>query len=390
MEFKSEAGKLTVCISGRIDTSNAEKAEAELASIRTANPHTALVLDLQGLEYISSVGLRFILRVKKAESDMKLINVSPEVYDIFDMTGFTDIIDVEKAFRVFSVDGCEVIGEGAKGTVYRYNGDTIVKVYKDADSLPAIKRERELAKKAFVLGIPTAISYDVVRVGESYGSVFELLDAKPFSKLIAQEPENMEKYTAMSAELLRRIHETEVKPDDMPDIKDLVWSWVKTDEPYLGRELTEKLTKLIKETPDTMNMLHCDYHVNNIMMQNGEALLIDMDTLSHGHKVFELGNVYITYVGFSEIDRTAAKKFLGLEVGVTEKMWRVFLKTYLGTDDEARFREVEDKVKIVNYTRHLRHVIRRGQAETEYGKQVVELCRTKLAELLSRVDSLDF
>ena len=62
-----------------------------------------------------------------------------------------------------------MLGEGANGKVYRYDSDTIVKVYKDSVSLEDIKRERELARTAFILGIPTAIPYDrqedSIRVG---------------------------------------------------------------------------------------------------------------------------------------------------------------------------------------------------------------------------------
>ena len=54
--------------------------------------------------------------------------------------------------------------------------DTIVKVYLNPDALPEIHRERELARLAFVAGVPTAIPYDVVRIeGGGYGSVFELV-----------------------------------------------------------------------------------------------------------------------------------------------------------------------------------------------------------------------
>ena len=123
-----------------------------------------------------------LLRLKKAHNGFKIINCKPEVYDIFDMTGFVEMMEISKAYRELSIDGCEVIGEGANGIVYRTDPDTIVKVYKNHDALEEIHNERELARKAFVMGIPTAIPYDVVKVGDYYGSVFELLNAKSFRK----------------------------------------------------------------------------------------------------------------------------------------------------------------------------------------------------------------
>ena len=111
---------------------------------------------------------------KQAGSEVRIFDVSPEVYEILDMTGFTEFLTVEKRLREISVDGCEVIGRGFYGTVYRIDPETIVKVYSTPDCIPIIQNEQRLAKRAFVKGVPTAISYDIVRVGDSYGSVFEL------------------------------------------------------------------------------------------------------------------------------------------------------------------------------------------------------------------------
>lgn len=382
-------GILTVSLFGRIDTSNAEAVTAEVEAIRAENAHTAMVFDAEKLEYISSAGLRFVLKIRKEEPTLKMINTSAEVYDIFEMTGFSEMMPVEKAYRRMTVDGCEIIGQGAKGTVYRFDPETIVKVYKNPDSLPDIQNERALAKRAFVLGIPTAISYDIVKVGESYGSVFELLAAKSFSQMIAEEPENIEKYVKMYAELLRKIHETPVRAEDMPDIKKFVLDWMNVDTPFLAPASAEKLKAMIAAVPEQLTMLHCDYHTNNVLMQNGEALLIDMDTLSHGHPVFELANVYITYVGFGEKYPEFVEKFIGLPYDTCKKIWEIFLPAYLGTDDRARIEEVENKAKLVNYVRLMRHYVRRG-ADTPEAKVIAPYCREKIEELLTRVDTLVF
>lgn len=175
---------LTVCLNGRIDASNAAEIEQEVMAVRAEAADAATVIDAEHLEYISSAGLRILLRLRKTEPNLTLINVSPEVYEILDMTGFTEMMTVKKAYRQLSVDGCEIIGRGANGAVYRYDAETIVKVYLNADALPDIQRERELARKALVLGINTAIPYDVVRVGENYGTVMELLEATSLSKMI--------------------------------------------------------------------------------------------------------------------------------------------------------------------------------------------------------------
>lgn len=390
MNYKNESNVLTLFLEGRIDSNNSEQFESEINEIRNSNSYSEIIFDTENLKYISSAGLRMVLRTRKSEPTLKIVNACSDVYDILDMTGFTEMITVEKAFRRLSVEDCEIIGKGAKGTVYRYDPETIIKVYKNPDSLPDIKNERELARKAFVLGIPTAISYDVVKVGNSFGSVFELLDAKSFSQLIAEEPEKIDGYIKLFTDLLKKIHSTEVKADDMPDIKKTVNKWIAADEPFLKPETAKKLKKLVSDVPDTLNMLHCDYHTNNIMMQNGETLLIDMDTLSHGHPVFELANIYITYVGFGEENPEIVENFIGLKYNTAKVFWEKFLPLYLETDDESKITETENKIKLLSYARLMRHTVRRGGAENEEGRKTIALCKENMEKLLDTVNTLDF
>ena len=145
-------------IKGKIDSTNAPDFEKELMAALPTE------IDASELEYISSAGLRVLLRLTKTVGDVTLYNVSIDVYEILDVTGFTSILNVKKALREISVDGCEMIGAGGYGSVYRINEETIVKVYHTA-SLDFIEKERELSKKAFLLGVPTAISFDTVKVG---------------------------------------------------------------------------------------------------------------------------------------------------------------------------------------------------------------------------------
>lgn len=387
---KVENGVLFVSLNGRVDSTNAPEVQETIDAIRAKTPELNLILDADNLEYISSAGLRVVLRLKKEIPDFKVINASSEVYDIFDMTGFTEMITIEKGYRKLSVDGCEVIGRGANGEVYRLDSDTIIKVYFNSDALPDIHRERELARKAFVMGIPTAIPYDVVKVGEKYGSVFELLNAKSFSKLIAAEPENLDHYVELYVDLLKKIHSTELKKGDMPDMKEVALNWASFLKDYIPEDQFNKLYSLVEAVPEDNHMMHGDYHIKNVMMQNGEVLLIDMDTLCLGHPVFELASVFLAYVGYSENDHSISESFMGIPHEIAEKIWDKTLRLYFGTDDEAKLKEYENKAKIVGYTRMMRRTIRRNGFETEQGRKDIESCKKHLAELLPIVDSLTF
>ena len=378
-----------VKLNGRIDSTNAADAEAMINGAIDGFSGE-LVLDAQELSYISSAGLRVILRLKKANAATRIINAGSEVYEIFDMTGFTEMMDISKAYRELSVDGCEVIGEGANGKVYRIDADTIVKVYKNRDALEEIHNERERARKAFVMGVPTAIPYDVVKVGDLYGSVFELLNAKSFAKLMIAHPEQTEQYAKESVEILKTMHNTMLKPGELPDKKQEALVWATYCKDHLPEAVGTKLVALVEAIPDTNNMLHGDYHIKNIMQQNGENLLIDMDTLAMGHPIFEFAAIYAAYVGFSCIDRENVHQFLGIPYEQAQVFWKTTLRSYFETDDEAVLQKIEDQSAAICYARLLRRTFRKAKEDDAYKAKLIEYCRNAPCELVPRLDSLSF
>lgn len=388
-EFTEDTG-LTIYLTGHIDTANAPEIEKEILDISSSTPHDTLIIDMADLTYISSVGLRIMLKLKKSEKDMKIVNVSSEVYEIFDMTGFTEIIQIEKAYRNLSVDGCEKIGEGANGKVYRINKDTILKVYENgASSLEDIKRERELARAAFILGVPTAISYDVVKVdGKYFGSVFELIDAKSLANLLVSGEISLEKAAEVSTDLLKIIHSKEITNDTIPSAKNNAKEWITYIKYYIPDNEYAKLLSLIDEVPECQNMIHGDYHIKNIMLQDNESILIDMDTMSTGSPLFEFVSMYYTYMLSSEYNHDDAINFFGIPRSSTEYLWNTIMKLYYSDKSDEYVESVKEKAMLLTYVRGLRRLIRTGKVQTEKGKEEAKLFKSHITELLSKVDSL--
>ena len=391
LKTQFENNALTIFLEGKIDSICAPELEEEINQLRRKYPSETIILDCDKLEYTTSAGLRVILRVKQEVDDTRLINVHSEIYDIFDMTGFTEMMTIEKAYRVISVEGCEVIGQGANGKIYRIDRDTIVKVFLNADALEEIRRQRELARTAFVLGIPTAIPFDVVRIESGgLGSVYELLNATSYAKLLIRGEKTLDEVAEMSIKMLKLIHSKVVKPGTMPDMRAVALDWADFLKDYLSEELYTRLHALIEAVPVDMHMMHGDYHIKNVMLQNGESLLIDMDTLCHGHPIFELASMYNAYEGYSVLDHSNVTDFLGISYETAIAFWRKSLELYLGTKDVSVLDEVENKAKIIGYTRIMRRRIRRHGFETEAGKAEIENCRKVLEDLLPKTDTLLF
>ena len=91
----SEGGRLTIVIEGRLDTNSSPKLEAELR--QSVSGVTELVFDFSGVEYISSAGLRVLLAAQKVmnrQGSMRLVGVSADVMEVFEITGFADILTI--------------------------------------------------------------------------------------------------------------------------------------------------------------------------------------------------------------------------------------------------------------------------------------------------------
>ena len=304
------------------------------------------------------------------------------------MTGFTDMMTVEKAFRRLSLEGCELIAKGANGAIYRYDPETIVKIYHNGASLEEIRLEKDLCRKVFIKGINTAIPYDVVKVDDYYGSVAELLSAKSIAKLLRANPESLKEHVAVYTDLLKKIHATPVQPGEMPSIKETGVDWAEFLQPYLPAEQWEKLIAMMKAIPEPEFMIHGDYHANNVMIQNGEPLLIDMDTVAYGHPVFDFAAIYLGFVGYCECNHAGTMDFYGLPYELTVKIWETLMNQYF--EDESVRVDVVRKAQVIGYARMMRRTIRRNGLNTPDGQEVIALCKKRLEELLPLVDQLHY
>ena len=388
---------LVIPLEGKIDSVNAAEVGRNIAKKRAAQEHQAVIFDAKKLTFISSAGLRVIMQVVKEEKVQKheqvsMIEVSKEVYNILEMTGFTEFMEVQKAYREISLEGSELIAEGFFGKVYRLDEETIVKVYGEGEaSIPLIKREHSRAKQAFVKGIPTAIAYDIVRVGNQYGSVFELLQARSFNDW-AQEYETdraqLDELMQLYVDCLKQVHATEMERGVLPMARDNMLESLSALQDYLPAEMIERLRKLLTALPDDHHVVHGDFQMKNVLLCDGEPMLIDMETMCTGQPIFDLQGLYVAYKSFTEDEPDNSMAFLGLRMETADYIWQRIIELYFGTQNKALLSALEDKIKVVASVRFLSLLTTTALKEHPLTELRVKHTREHLQELLLRVDSL--
>ena len=389
INISADGDKLIIRLFNRLDTSNAPIVEKKIIDAINENSSEEVVFDIENLEYISSAGLRIFIKVYKLTGKKILIlNASRDVYDIFETTGFAEMFEIKKAYRSISVDGCEVIGKGFYGTVYRLDKETIVKVYKGHECIPLIENEKRIAQKAFIAGIPTAISYDIVRVGDDYGSVFELLDSETFHDIILSRQQSPEEVVAKYIELVKQIHRTHMNRGELPSCKERFLDYLEFIKEIISEDQYTSLKRLLSEMEDETTVVHGDIHMKNVMSTGGEAMLIDMDTMGLGNPVFDLAGLYVTYQEFEEDEPENSMNFLSMTQDQVDNIWRLITEYYFTNMTEAEVDVNINKIRLVAAIRFLFLIQNTDLKNGELGKIRIEHTRKHMDELLLSVDSL--
>ena len=389
MESKFENQVLTVNIEGKIDSYSAEKVEKELLCLLEESGAKSVVLDCKGLTYIASAGLRVFLKIGK-QVELSIINVSREVYEVLELTGFTGMFDTKREMRQLSLKGCEVIGRGFSSEVYRYDRETVVKVFGKGVTLDRIYNETASAKKTFVSGIPTAIPYDVVKCGENYGTVFELIDADTLSRTFMDYPERFDELMEKYNKLLKQFHSTPAIEGAFPDIRDKYHTWAKGLKKYLTDEEVDMIYRLIDAVPLRKTMIHVDCHSGNIMVQNGKLIFVDMADVSIGHPIFDIGAEYFHYM-IMRTTSLGAKVVFGVEPEDSElpvKIWYDLVRRYFSNCKEEQFEDIHKMLKYFGCLRCLIMVAKHAHIEYDAAMELVNRQREDLFPYIEEAVSL--
>ncbi len=341
-------GKLYFKLSGRIASQNSTELENMLASERKNHPKGSIVIDCEDLLYISSAGLRVLLSFNKKEAlSIKIINVSPEAYEIFDITGFTEIFDVTKKLRDVSNEEVHMMGVSGGVTVYYAGDDKLLKVYPEGTSLETVEMERQYSQAAMVFEIPTLIAYDIVTYKGLYGMLYELSNVKTVFSMIAASKSRQNQYADAMGKLLRQIHSVAPMIDSISKNSDVYRNYAENMSKWLRANEVDALIKLIDAVPEADTLLYGNFNARNVFVQpNGELILINMMGIRLGNPIYDLGKIYMTYKNKSD---KMIKRLSGFEILQAQRFWEMMMYGYFDTNNLADIIKHEKAMEAASY-----------------------------------------
>lgn len=341
-------------VSGRIDSVTAEDFGKEVDKFCLAYPGKEICIDFCGVEMMTSAGIREILRFKKQKYVFIILNVTNDVFAVLKMTGLTEYVESTRVYPSISVDGCEILGKGANATVYKIDDEKAAKVFERGLDYDEFLNERLLSKKAFVAGVPTAISFGMIEIDGKLGLVMELLNAKSLTNVIKNDPENLNEYIRIYTEAIHKLHGIDGLTGIDLELKNEVDSFkkrVSKSASLLGEDLTSELIEFADSLPKETSLLHGDIQPNNVMVTDDGYLFIDMDSLSVGQTVFDFGYLYRTMV--LQWLMEPQEFFFHIDEELCNRIYETTLRTYYSELSPEELKEKERQARIIGLSRLL-------------------------------------
>lgn len=370
MDFSTTGHKLTIYLSGSIDSANSQNAERAIKEIREANPDLPLFFDVGRLEYVSNDGLSVLMKFKD-ENDEKLdiINASNNLYEFFNVGDFRGRFNIRRKPRLLSVNGLETAAKSRTIRLYKIDGDFWLKVNLEKNLLDNIDTENVIARSAFINGIPTEIAYETVTTEDGCGQLYELPESCMLSEALRSHPDKVIYYTKGFAGFMKDVHGTEIDDPDMPETKkELLKALVRAKAFFSEGDFTA-MRDFLESVPDRRTFLYGDFDTEGIMLKYGAPFFVDFANAGVGHPIFDLADIYITYCISEDMKQQINLNGswfdgTGFSDDVRENLFRTFIYDYFACVDNVRRKRME-LIKGMAYLKMILSPALRGKNVTE-------------------------
>ncbi len=341
MKYITGKNTLLIHLEGSITSDNSEEIKEELVKKVEENKDLTVVFDAQALKYISSAGLRVLLKVRQMKKkNIEILNVSDSVLNVLTVTNFSDYFDITRPLRAVYLKHSVLSFRGMNGEIYRLDNDTMVKVFNRGIPLSEVKKEREYAHKGLTCGVPTLIPYDVVTVGGSYGVVYEAAGCRTLASLLTQDPGMLEEYAKRFAAFMRDLHKITIK-DEFPDIRERYRHWLERAGALLSDQDRKDLDKIVNAIPDKNIYIHGFITPGNVIVNGNEFMLMDMAGSASGHPIVDIQGLYSSLVEIEKERPMFCSSNFGVSGDNCRKFWDVFFPAYMSGRTESELSRVK-------------------------------------------------
>lgn len=258
--------------------------------------------------------------------------------------------NMDKEIKNIDLTQWQQVGEGANGKTYvarpqaapqcgytdGANAGVILKVSNShLSTLEAVRKEFDVSRAVHALGLATPEMKEIVRVGNAYGTISELIKPKrSLGRICCDNPERTEEMATLLCTRGKELFATPCDTGFFPSRKAQLLQALGRVQ-FVGRKTLSTLETFAQRIPDATTCLHGDFQMGNLILSGERHYWIDLDRFGYGDPMFDVGHLYMLCNVYSSM------KYVQGLFHVTRdqfhRFWDAFARAYTGSADHADF-----------------------------------------------------
>lgn len=240
--------------------------------------------------------------------------------------------------REINLDEWTLLGEGGNGKTYvnSQEPDRVLKINRSGlNSLEAVGREYEVSRAVNAMGVSSPAMHEMVKVGEAYATVSELVrNKKSLARICADDPSRIGEMARLLASEGLKMHSTPCDTSFFPSRRQQL-SKAFEKVRFIGRRCRSALKAFAETIPDATTCVHGDFNMGNLILSGDKPYWIDLDRFAYGNPMFDIGHFYMICRVYAPMRQV--QDIFHLTEAQLGLFWDAFAKAYTGKEDHADF-----------------------------------------------------
>lgn len=231
-------------------------------------------------------------------------------------------------YEKINLDDYVQSGEGGQSLTYtRKDGKAMAKLFLKSYGADTAEREFRISQTVYKLGIPSPEPFRLVTDGERFGGEYEVIaNKRSYTRIISEEPDQLEPLTAKFAALAKGIHSTPADTEAFPEMSAVIRPWIEKST-CITEPLRARLLAALDSIPNPKTCLHGDLHIGNIITDGEKDYWIDLGDFAWGCPEWDFAMIYhISHY----LSPEWTDKLFHLDPVTLRKHWNLLLKDYYG------------------------------------------------------------
>ena len=335
MEKKNSGNAVSVIkVEGSLDGAKVREIESTLDSKKV------YTLDFDGVSDVNFAAMRGLLRCHQSGKHFFLINVNDTVAEKFEDSGVGYVLSFCRKPKKLDLSNYKGFGEGFLSSAYNsVDGDSMLKVYNSRVPQRLVAQEKNVARAALLMGIPTPLVGTLYSAGEYNAVDFERIEGKvSFARAIANNPERLEEIAIRFAKICKKLHTTECNTMLFND-RTIYFRQAVINDPEFNDEEKSKALAFLDSVPPATTCMHGDLQPGNVIMTPEGDMFIDMGDFGYGNPLLDVAMLYFQACINSE---QLIMHLFHIHKEQMVRFWEIFAREYFDARTPEKLAEVDN------------------------------------------------